>query len=80
MSRGILDNYAEWLQSIKHIICLNGELTMTSLLKKENLIHVQRDIEKDLTGVKNDISWIKYGLTAIGFLLTAPALYYIFIG
>lgn len=53
---------------------------MTSLLKKENLIHVQRDIEKDLTGVKNDISWIKYGLTAIGFLLTAPALYYIFIG
>ena len=53
---------------------------MTSSFKTENLRYVQRDMDKELAGVKNDISWVKYGLIAIGFLLTTPALYYIFIG
>lgn len=52
---------------------------MTGSLKKENLRYVQRDMEKDLAGLKNDIFWIKYGLITIGFLLTVPSLYYIFI-
>lgn len=53
---------------------------MTNSLNKEGLRHVQRDLEKDLTCINNNIYWVKYGLVAIGFLLTAPALYYIFTG